>query len=67
MYLNELSLQPIVILDCFIDWHLAVLLHIGMGHIRELGGGVVTPDDRVLNLVSRHTHTCGDLFKRIHK
>ena len=61
-HLDEVSLDPSIILDGIIDRCLrSILLDIGMGHIRELGGGVVAPDNHVSHSICSHTHASSNL------
>ena len=62
-HLDEVSLEPGVIVDCLVDWLLSVL-NIGMGDVWELGGRVVAPDSHVPHFVSSNTDTCRDLIMR---
>lgn len=53
---DEVSPEPGVVLDSLVSVRLGpVDVDLGMVHIRVLGGGVVAPDDDVLNLVRGHT------------
>lgn len=61
-HLDEVSLDPSIILHGIIDRCLrSILLDIGMGHIRKLGGGVVAPDNHVFHSVCSHAHASSNL------
>lgn len=65
-YLNEVSFQPGVITDSFVHTLLfAITSDVGMGYVRELGGGVVPPDDHMLHLIGSHTATFSNLPHQI--
>ena len=49
---DEVSLEPCVVIDSLIDRGLlAPTGDVGMGNIRELSGGVVTPDGHVVDFI----------------
>ena len=61
-HLDEVSLDPRIILDGIIHRCLrSVLQDAGVGHIWELGGGVVAPDNHVSHSVCSHAHTSSNL------
>ena len=62
-HLDELSLQPAVVVDSFIDGLLGAILQqaVGVACVGELSGGVVPPDDDVPHVVGWHAHASCDL------
>ena len=65
VYLNEVFLDPFIILNCIIHGRLLPITQdVSMRHIWELGGGVVAPDDHVPHSICSHTNTSGNLHTR---
>ena len=63
-YLDEVSFQPCIVVDCLVHRLLSSILHVGLRDVRELGGGVVAPNDHIPHFVRRHTNSCCDLINR---
>ena len=64
-YLHKVTLDPRVVIDGLTDGHfLAIDGGHSVGHIRELGGGVVAPDDDVLDLAAGQIEPGGNLNKK---
>ena len=62
VYLNEVFLDPFIILNCIIHGCLLpVTQDVSMRHIWELGGGVVAPDDHVPHSICSYTNTSRNL------
>lgn len=63
MYLDEISLQPGIIVYGFVDRRLlpSRLGDSGVGYVGELCGGVVSPNDDVVHRIRLHTNTSSNL------